>query len=122
MPFGVRRGTTEPVLFVRPEHHANRATGAYPTLQHQAGGFPRDDAPHAVVRRAGADIPRIEMPAEKHDLIRLLASDDFTNDVGRLDIGFASSLEQKTQTHTATAAREADQAIGILDGDCSRRN
>ena len=48
--------------------------GRMPELLHQPRRFPRDDAADAVVGRAGADVPRIEVAAEQHDLVRPLAA------------------------------------------------
>ena len=90
MALGICRSTAQTVLFVRPEHDTNRTTRAYPEFEHQTCGFPRDDAPHAIVRGAGADIPRIQVPTEQHDLIRLLASDDLADDIRRFDVSLAT--------------------------------
>ena len=121
MAFGVGCRAAQSVLLVRPQHDAHRAPRTKPQLHHQPHGFPRDDASHAIVRRARADVPRIEMPAEQHDLVRLLASDDLADDVGRLDVGLATPFEQKPQTHAAAGASETHEAVGVLGCESRQR-
>ena len=62
------------------------------------------------------------MTAEQHDLVGPFAADDLANDIGRLDVGLATSLEQQAKADTTAAPCEAHEPIGILGGNRRRRN
>ena len=93
MLLGVRGGAAQAVLFVGQQHDAHRPARPDAELLHQPQRLPRDDAADAVVGGAGADVPRVEMAAEQHDLVRLLAPADLADDVRRLDVGLVARLE-----------------------------
>ena len=56
--------------------------------------------PTRVVGRAGADVPRVDVAAEQHDLLRPLAAANLADDVGRLDVGFEVRLPSSSRTRT----------------------
>ena len=88
----IRVAAAQAVLLVREQHHAHGPPRADIQLLHQPRGFPRHDAPHAIVRRAGADVPRIEVAADEHDLVRQLAPANLADHVGRFDVGLEARL------------------------------
>ena len=110
------------VLFVREQHHAHGALRADVQLLHQARRFPRHHAADAVVRRARARIPRIEVAADEHDLLGLLAALDLADDVEGFDVGIELRLHLEAHADLHAAIDEALDAIGVLRGDRRGRN
>jgi hypothetical protein len=83
----VPRAPTQSVLFVGEEHDTNSAPGADAEHFEQANRLPRGHTPAAVIVGAGADIPRVEMPADDHDLFRLLPPAPLRYDIRAGHIG-----------------------------------
>ena len=71
------------VLLVGEEHDAHRAARPQVELLHQPHRLPRHDAAAAVVGRARADVPRVEVAADDDDLVRQLAAAHLADDVVR---------------------------------------
>ena len=80
------------VLFVGEQHHAHGAPRPQVQLLHDPQRFPRHHAAAAIVGRAGADVPRVEMAADDDDFVRLLAAADFADDVRRFRVGVEMRL------------------------------
>ena len=87
VPIAVRRTAASAVLLVGPQHDADRAPRAEVQLLHQAQGFPRRDAPAAIVGRSRADVPRIEVPADDDHFVGQLAAANLADDVRRVGVG-----------------------------------
>ena len=85
------------VLLVRPQHDAKRAARPQVQLLHEAERFPRHDAPPAVVGRAGADVPGIEVPADDDHFVRSFAAADFADDVERVGVGQEPGLHLQAE-------------------------
>ena len=111
----------EAVLFVGEEHDAHRAARPQVELLHQPQRFPRHDAAAAVVCRAGADVPGIEVAADDDDFVGPLAAADLADDVRRVGIGQELGLHLQADADLRAAVLHALQALGVLDRDRGRR-
>ena len=69
------------ILLVRPPDNANRAARCEPKPLQQLYRFPRDHDAAAVIHRATAHVPRIDVAAEHDHLVRLLRADDLAHHV-----------------------------------------
>ena len=119
--FAVRLAAAPAVLLVGPQHEADGPPRPQPQLLHDPQRFPRHDASAAVVARAGADVPRIEVSADDHDFVGPLAAAKLADDVRGQRFGL--EVRFHLQAHDDVAALgEALQAIGVLGGDRRRGN
>src|SRR6185369_10383061 len=116
VPLGVGGRTARPVLFIRPQHEANRAARLDAELLHQPERLPGDHASNAIVRCARANVPRVEVSTEYDNLVRPLPTADLRDDVGRLDIALAATFERQMNAHLATARRDTCNAVRIFTG------
>ena len=107
----------EAVFLVRIEHDSHRAARPQVELLHQPQRFPRHDAAAAVVGRAGADVPRIEVTAHDDDLIRPFPAADLADDVGGIGIGQELGLHLQADANLRAAVLHPLQALGVLDRD-----
>src|SRR5437764_2512502 len=87
------------VLLVRKQHDADRSARTKAQLFEQTHGLPRGDDASAVVLRARAHVPRINVAADDYDLVGLLSTFEFGDDVCRLGVG------QKVRTHLEVKPR-----------------
>ena len=110
------------VLFVGPQDDPDGSAGPHAELLHQPDRFPGRHAPAAVVARAGADVPGIDVSANDHDLVGPFSSAPITDHVGRFGIGFEMRLHLQPDGDARAAVGHPLQAIGVLRGDGRRRN
>ena len=110
------------VLLVGPQHDAHRPPRTQVQLLHDPQRLPRHHAAAAIVGRAGADVPRVEVAADDDDFVRLLASADLADDVGRLGVGLEVRLHLQPHDDPAAAIRHALQPIGVLGRNRRGRN
>src|SRR5207237_1433308 len=98
MRVAVGDASARAVLLVRKEHDADCATRTKAELFKQTHGLPRCDDASAVVLRALAHVPRINVAADDYDLVGLLSTFEFGDDVGRLGVRkeVRAHLEVKT--------------------------
>lgn len=89
---------------------------------HQAERFPRHDASAAVIRRAGAHVPRVEMTADDDDFVGPLPPADFADHVRRVRVGFEVRLHLEVDANRVAAIRHALEARSIFGGDGGRRD
>ena len=79
----------------------------------------------AVVEGAGAEVPRVEVRADDHDLVGLLAAADLADHVGALvglaalDVDRRRQRETPARTQQAQGARSASRAPGSASAACS---
>ncbi len=94
--FGVGARASEPVLFVGEEHHPHRASRR--TLAHHAlRGREHDGDARAVVERAGAEVPRVEVRAEEHQLTREIGARHLAHDVRAVALGQRATPEREPE-------------------------
>src|SRR5690349_19191754 len=117
VPLRVGARTTRAVLFVGPEDETNGPPRLDAELLHQPERLPRDHASHAVVRRARADVPRVDVTTEHDNLVRLLAAADLGDDIGGFDVTLTATFKRQVNAHLPPARREARNAVCILTGD-----
>ena len=110
------------VLLVGPEHDAHRPPRPEPEALHQAHGLPRGDRAAAVVHRALPHVPRVDVPAEHHHLVRLLASHDLGHHVPRRGVGQHARAHPKRHHHLLTAILKPVQHHRVLDAQRRRGN
>ena len=114
-------GAAQAVLLVGEQHQPHRPAGLDAELLHQAQPLPGDDAPDGVVRGAGGGVPRVEVAADEHDLVRPLAADELANHVG-VSASASAPLHLQPHPHRPAAADDAVDAHGVLHRDGRRRN
>ncbi len=107
---------TQAVLLVGEQHDADRPPRPEVQLLQQTRHFPRRHRAAAVVGRAGADVPRVEVAADDDDLFGLLAPADFGDHVGRIRVGQHLGAHRQLETQVLAARGHARQAVGVLDG------
>ena len=86
-------------LFVRPADNANRAW-VLVRVSEQIQRFPCDDESAAVIHRALPHVPRIDMTAEDHDLVRFLGAATSANRVAARNIGERLRIHPPRRTTT----------------------
>ena len=108
------------VLLVGPQHDADRPARPQIQLLHDAQRFPRHDAAAAIVGRAGADVPRVEVAADDDDFVGFFASANLADDVGRLGVGVEMRLHLQPDDDRVAAVGHALQPVGVFgrDGRC----
>ena len=62
--------------------------------------------PTAIVRGAAGRVPRVEVAADEHDFLGLLAAADLADDVERLDVGLEAGLHLQAQAHADAAVHQ----------------
>ena len=120
MLISIRGDAAAAVLLVRPEDHANGPARAEVQLLPDPQRFPRHHASAAIIGRAGADIPRIEVAADDDHFVGPLAAADLADDVGRFGVGLEVSLHLQPHHHFVAAVGHPLQAVGVLGGDGGR--
>ena len=79
--FRVSLAAREPVFFVHPRDHPDRALRAQVKFGDEIRGFHGNGNPGAVIDRTGPEVPRIEVPGNNDDLLGMLAPFDIADDV-----------------------------------------
>ncbi len=100
----VRSSAPQAVLLVHEHHGPDGSLRLEPDALEEIQRLDRLHAAPAVVVSAMPLVPRIEVSAHNHDLVRLLRADEFTQDVPRRRIRERAGRE----THP-----EADHAFGL---------
>ena len=118
----VGRGAVHAVLFVRPQHQPHGAARPDAELLHEAQRLPRHDAAGAVVRSTGAHVPRVEVAADEHHLLRPLAADDLADHVRRRHLAFHAPARDEPHAHAPAGVGEPHDPVGVLGGHGRRRN
>jgi hypothetical protein len=85
-------------------------------------GFERGDASAAIVLRACADIPGIQVPADHHYFVRPLASGDFADDVGRIRFRQGTRFHLQVRGHRISRVHQALNQERVFDGDGGGRD
>ena len=115
MRVAIAVAATQPVFLVREEDDANGPPGLQTELLHHPG-LPGRDAAAAVVARARADVPRIEVPSDQHDLLRQLSAAQLADDVGRLAVRLGR-FHREPDPNGDTAILETLKPVGVFGGD-----
>src|SRR6266851_1116297 len=112
---GVLPGTQQALLFAAEEDEANGAAWDKPRGFDGARGFNHQRGVAAVVQRARAQIPGIEMRAENHRFVGFFATANLANDVLLFDGPTDLVRHGEARPHFAWVCRHgARQAHGIL--------
>ena len=97
----VRRGISDTAgiaeLLIHPGNHANGPLGMQAKLLDQLRGLHGHHDAGRIVNGAGAQVPRIEMAGDDHDLFRMLAAFQVADHVERLDV--SKLLRSQHQVH-----------------------
>jgi hypothetical protein len=118
----VVHGAAQSVLFVGEQHDANRAPWSQLQRLQQPPDLPRRDRPSAIVSRAGANVPGIEVAADDDDLVRPLAPAHFRDDVRRLDVGVHGGIHRQAETHSLAPRGHACQTRRVFPRNRRRRD
>src|SRR5690348_4022107 len=116
-PIAIGVAARAAVFFVGPEDDAQGAPGTEPKLVDQVRGFQRGDDAGAIVLRAGADIPGIDVAADDDNFFRLLAADDFADDVRRIGIGESAGFHFEVNGDGVGRVGQSLDESGVFDGD-----
>ena len=121
----LRIGTAAPqALFLVGEgDHANRArrTPCLRQCADQVPGRHRDGHARAIVDRAGAEIPGIQVAADHHHFVRLRTAGDFTDHVLRGVFAFPAAVQLELHPHRA-ACSEPGELVRIRQRQRRRGN
>ena len=90
-------------------------------LLQNLGGFHGDHYTGPVVDGAGAEIPRIEMAGNDHDLLRMFTALEVGDDVVAGDVGKLLRSEGEVDADFALCGQVRDE-VGVFGGDGSGGN
>ena len=123
---GMRLGvgaTAEQALFLVGEgDHANGAARCAFEIADQRTRRHRDGDAGAVVDRAGAEIPGIEMAADHDDFVGQFAPADFADDVVGGLLAVQTGIDVQADLHRLAAAKHVRQQVGVGIRQRRRRN
>jgi hypothetical protein len=110
------------VFLVREQDDPDRPPRPQAELFHQAQRFPGRHAPAAIVGCPGADVPRIEMPADEHDFLRRLPSTQLADDVVRLAVRLEMRFHGELDANPDAALLQPLEPIGVFGRERHCRN
>ena len=121
---GVRGGVAlragQAVLLVGERHHPDRARRRARQVADQLAGGHGDADAGAVVDRAGAEVPGIQVPPDQHDFFRSLAARDLADHVVRGRGAVPADVERDAHADRLAQCQQAGELVGIGDGQCRR--
>ena len=97
---------------------AQRPAGVHDVL----GGRRRDRDAGAIVDRAGALVPAVEVAADQQDRRLGIAAGDFGDDIARMAALALLADEGEVHGHGPAALEDADQLLGVGDGQRAGRD
>ena len=111
----VRARAVEALLLAGPEADADRAARLHVQGLQDPHDFHRDDRAGAVVRRARAAVPRVEVGADHHDLVLLVGARDLGDRVP-LHLVFVDErgLHVELELHGDVAVEQPGDAPEVL--------
>ncbi len=101
-------------LIAKP-HDADGATMLAPGMDQPRGGC-RDRDPCAVVDRAGAQIPAVEMPADQHHAGGRIGAGQLADDIARFAVADLFRGQCQVQRHRLAELDHALEILGIRHG------
>jgi hypothetical protein len=105
------------VFFVHPEDHADRPLWLEPALPNHVHRRERRHNAGAVVLRALAHVPAIDVSAEDDHLLGVFAADDLTHDIRLHDWRFHVRLHGEVDLDRLAFALQARQHQRVFGGD-----
>ena len=106
-------GAVEAVFFIAEQHHAHRAARALAEALQQPSGGGDDGHAGAVVQRALAQVPAVEMGADEHDLVREVGARHFADHVVRGGVDIALRLQVQLQTQRLALCVQSGHGVGV---------
>ncbi len=114
-------GADQPLFFATKQDEANCTLGLQVQLRERAGGFKNCRAAGAIIGRASAEVPGIEVGAKDDDFVRLFGAANFCdgvvdidravpNRIGDIQFDFDGSMLQEAINHAVAFA--GDERIG----------
>src|SRR5260370_13801275 len=114
--FGICLAPRSSSLFVHPGNDAQGALGAQVQFLKNLGRLHGNHDTRAVVDGASAQVPRIEMPGDYYQLLRMFAALKVANYVVAGLVGEFLRRQRKVHTYTALPENMRDQ-VGIFGGN-----
>ncbi|KAG1390480.1 hypothetical protein G6F59_015187 [Rhizopus arrhizus] len=119
--FGVGLAAVQALFLVGEGDHANGPLRRLLELADQVAGRHGDAHACAVIDRAGAQVPRIQMTANHHHFLRQAAAGDLADHVVRGGRAIPAAIQRHLHRGAATG-QQARQLIGIGHRQCCRRH
>ncbi len=113
--------TRAAILFIHPEHQPDRPLRLQPQLMDQRHRLIRRHNSRPVILRPLPHIPRINMPANRHHLLRMLAAHNLAHHIAGLDIGLHVRVHLQVHRHRPFLAQPLNHQR-IFHRDRRRRN
>src|SRR5437588_6053852 len=85
-PFSIGLAAGAPVFLVGPENHAQSTSRTQTQLVDEVRGFEGGDAARAIVLRARAHIPGINVATDDYNLFRPFAAGNLSDDVSGIRV------------------------------------
>src|SRR5688572_3903421 len=120
----VRLRPKQALLFAAPKGHPDRPTRLRADRFENSCRLHHHRAADGVISRSGSRMPRVEVPAEHHDLVRLIATRDLRDDVVRRRTfreKFISNVELESDG-CALAQHSCDTSKIFVSQDNGRRS
>ncbi len=115
-------GAAAAVLLIGPEHDADRPSGPETEPPHEPHRLPRGDHAAPVVHGSLAHVPRIEVTAKHHDLVRPLAAQQLRHHVTGGCVGKPPGLHPERHHDLRTAVLEPVEHLRVFHAERGGRD
>mmetsp|Transcript_594 Transcript_594/g.1664 ORF Transcript_594/g.1664 Transcript_594/m.1664 type:complete len:332 (+) Transcript_594:107-1102(+) len=109
-------------LFARPHDQSHGTLRAQSQGVQRGQHLPRDERASAIVHRALADVPAVEVSAHEHHLVRHLRPDDLGHRVSGRRVRQGGRAHEQVQHGDRAAILHALQHFGVFDRDARSRD